>query len=452
MQQLHFKEALLPGGWSRDVRLSLDGGRIAMVETGIAADPGDERHAIGLPGLSNVHSHGFQRGMAGLTETRGTSCDNFWTWRELMYRFVGRMTPEDVEAITAQAYVEMLEAGFTTVGEFHYIHHDPWGAPYGNLGEMAERVIAAAEASGIGLTLLPVFYAHAGFGGRAADDGQRRFINSIDQFGRLMESSRRAAGGCEGIKFGIAAHSLRAVAPDELAAIVPLAAGGPVHIHAAEQVKEVEDCLAWSGSRPVEWLLDHAAVNRRWCLIHATHMTDEEARALAATGAVAGLCPVTEANLGDGIFNATPFFGAGGRFGIGSDSNVLIGASDELRQLEYAQRLTRRARNVLATSGQVSTGHALFEGALAGGTQALGVIGGLAQGHAADIISLDADSPALAGRSGDAILDSWIFGSRRPLVDCVWTSGRRVVTSGRHHQAERVAAGFRHRLEGLLAA
>jgi formimidoylglutamate deiminase len=452
LHQLHFREALLPGGWSRDVRISVDDGRIAKVETGIDTDRGDERHAIGLPGLSNVHSHGFQRGMAGLTETRGTSCDNFWTWRELMYRFVGRMTPEDVEAITAQAYIEMLEAGFTAVGEFHYVHHNPSGAPYDNLGELAERVVAAARASGIGLTLLPVFYAHAGFGGRAADDGQRRFINSVDQFGRLMEASRRAVAGCEGMELGVAPHSLRATTPNELAAILPLAAGGPVHIHVAEQVKEVEDCLAWSGRRPVRWLLDHAAVDRRWCLIHATHMTDEEARAMAATGAVAGLCPVTEANLGDGIFNAAAFFAAGGRFGIGSDSNVLIGASDELRQLEYAQRLLRRGRNIMATAAIPSTGRVLFEGALVGGSQALAVTGGLAQGHAANIVSLDADNPALAGRAGDAILDSWIFGSRRSLVDCVWTFGRRVVTSGRHHQAERVAASFRRRLEGLLAA
>jgi formiminoglutamate deiminase len=267
-----------------------------------------------------------------------------------------------------------------------------------------------------------------------------------------MELSRRVVAGRDGMRLGVAPHSLRAVTPEELTAILPLGADGPVHIHAAEQVKEVEDCLAWCGSTPVRWLLDHAEVDRHWCLIHATHMSDEEARAMAATGAVAGLCPVTEANLGDGIFNARAFFAAGGQFGIGSDSNVLIGASDELRQLEYAQRLTRRERNVLATAGIPSTGRTLFEGALAGGSQALGVTSGLAQGHAANIVSLDAESIALAGRVGDAILDSWIFGSRRPVVDCVWTSGRRVVTSGRHHQAEQVAAGFRHRLEGLLGA
>ena len=452
MSKLHFKQALLPDGWSRDVRLSIAAGRISAVHTGVAATDADERHAIGLPGLPNLHSHAFQRGMAGLTEIRGASSDSFWTWRELMYRFVGRLTPEDVEVITAQAYVEMLEAGFTRVGEFHYIHHDPSGLPYTDIAELAARVAAAAQISGIGLSLLPVFYAHAGFGGRAPDEGQRRFVNSVDRFARLMEASRAAVVGCAGAVVGVAPHSLRAVTPDELAAMLLLAKSGPIHVHVAEQMKEVEDCIAWSGSRPVQWLLDHAPVDRRWCLVHATHMTDEEARAMAATGAVAGLCPVTEANLGDGIFNAPTFCGAGGAFGVGTDSNVLIGTADELRQLEYSQRLKLRARNVMATAHTGSTGRALFDGALAGGAQALGVIGGLAAGLAADIISLDANNLALAGRSGDAIVDRRIFACARSPVDCVWTSGRKVVTNGRHHQAESVAGGFRRRLEGLLAA
>ena len=451
LPELHFKQALLPGGWSRDVRLSIADGRISAVHIGAAAAGADERHAIGLPGLPNLHSHGFQRGMAGLTEISGASSDSFWTWRELMYRFVGRITPEDVEAITAQAQVEMLEAGFTRVGEFHYIHHDPSGLPYVDIAELAGRVAAAAQLSGIGLSLLPVFYAHAGFGSRAPDEGQRRFVNSVDRFARLMEASRAAVAGCDRAVVGVAPHSLRAVTPDELAAILPLANGGPIHIHVAEQMKEVEDCIAWSGSPPVRWLLDHAPIDRCWCLVHATHMTDDEARAMAATGAVAGLCPVTEANLGDGIFNAPAFCGAGGAFGVGTDSNVLIGAADELRQLEYSQRLKLRARNVMATTHTASTGRALFDAVLSGGAQALGVTGGLATGLAADIVSLDAENLALAGRSGDAILDGWIFACARSPVDCVWTSGRKVVTNGRHHQAESVAAGFRRRLEGLLA-
>ena len=402
--------------------------------------------------MPNLHSHAFQRGMAGLTEIRGAAADSFWTWRDLMYRFVGRMTADDIEAVAAQAYVEMLEAGFTRVGEFHYIHHDVSGAPYANIGELAERIAAAAQASGIGLTLLPVFYAHAGFGGRAPDPGQQRFINDVDGFSRLLEASRRAVAGQQGAVVGLAPHSLRAVTPEELTAILQLDRDGPIHIHIAEQIREVDECLAWSGQRPLQWLFDHVAVDRRWCLIHATHATADEIRQMAESGAVAGLCPVTEANLGDGTFNAPEFRDRGGVFGIGSDSNVLIGVTDELRQLEYSQRLTHRARNVVA-GASASTGRVLFETALKGGSQALGVaMSGLTAGGFADIVSLDAGNVALAGRSGDAILDSWIFGAGRSLVDCVWARGRKVVRNGRHHARETIALRFRQKLEGLLAA
>ena len=373
MAGLFFEQALLPQGWARGVRLRIDRGQIAAVESGATAQHDDECHRIGLPGLSNLHSHAFQRGMAGLVECRGPTSDSFWTWRELMYKFVGRMMPDDIEAIAAQAYVEMLESGFTRVGEFHYIHHDVSGMPYRNIAELAERIVAAAETAGIGLTLLPVFYAHSGFGGGTPVSGQRRFINDIDQFARLMEASRQASAKLDGAVIGIAPHSLRAVTPSELAAVLPLAEGGPVHIHIAEQTKEVEDCIAWSGMRPVQWLLDHAPVGEQWCLIHATHMNSEETRQMAESGAVAGLCPITEANLGDGTFHAAEFIGFGGMFGVGSDSNVLIGAVDELRQLEYSQRLAHRSRNVLATGDMGSTGRALFDGALRGGSQSSGL-------------------------------------------------------------------------------
>ncbi|HTB03910.1 MAG TPA: formimidoylglutamate deiminase [Bradyrhizobium sp.] len=453
MTGLFFDEALLPQGWARDVRIGVDGGRIVSVASGRPALSGDERHRIGLPGICNLHSHAFQRGMAGLVEIRGSSVDSFWTWRELMYRFVGRMTADDIEAVAAQAYVEMLETGFTRVGEFHYIHHDVSGVPYGNLGELAERIARAAEASGIGLTLLPVFYAHAGFGGRAPDSGQRRFINDLERFSRLMEASRRTVAGQEGAVVGVAPHSLRAVTPAELDAVVTLAAEGPIHIHIAEQAREVDECLDWSGQRPLQWLFDHAPVDSRWCLVHATHATPAEIRSVAASGAVAGLCPITEANLGDGTFNAPEFLEWAGIFGIGSDSNVLIGVSDELRQLEYSQRLALKARNVMASGGAVSTGRALFDGALRGGSQALGLaISGLTEGAFADIVSLDANNVALAGRAGDAILDSWIFGAGRSLVDCVWARGHKVVKDGRHHSRETVALRFRQAIEGLLSA
>ena len=453
MAALLFEQALLPDGWARDVRLTVAAGRLQSIEVGTPPRAGDQRHAIGVPGMPNLHSHAFQRGMAGLTEFRGAAADSFWTWRDLMYRFVDRMSADDIEAVAAQAYVEMLESGFTRVGEFHYIHHDISGAPYGNIGELAERIAAAAQATGLGLTLLPVFYAHAGFGGRAPDTGQRRFINDRDGFARLMEASRSAVAGLDGAVVGVAPHSLRAVMPDELAAIIPLAQGGPVHLHIAEQIKEVDDCIAWSGQRPMQWLFDHVDVDHRWCLIHATHGTDAEIECFAKSAAVAGLCPITEANLGDGTFRATEFMAHGGRFGIGSDSNVLIGVADELRQFEYSQRLALRARNVMAAVENTSTGRALFDGALHGGAQALGIAQrGFVEGAFADIVSLDADNVALAGRIGDALLDSWTFGASRSLIDSVWARGCKAVTSGRHHGRDAIAARYRDTLENLLRA
>jgi formimidoylglutamate deiminase len=446
---LFFDQALLPGGWARDVRLTMAAGRLLAVETQAKPQPGDERHAIGLPGMPNLHSHAFQRGMAGLAEIRGTTADSFWTWREVMYRFVGLMTPDDIEAVAAQAFVEMLESGFSRVGEFHYIHHDISGAPYGNMAELAERIAAAATATGICLTLLPVFYAHAGFGGQAPNEGQRRFINDLDGFAKLMEASRRAVAGVPGAVLGVAPHSLRAVTPEQLDAVARLG-DGPIHIHIAEQTREVEDCLAWSGQRPIDWLMDHAAVDRRWCLIHATHATPDEIRRMASSGAVAGLCPVTEANLGDGTFEAPDFLGQGGGFGIGTDSNVLIGVGDELRQLEYSQRLARRIRNAV-TGAAPSTGRTLFDSALSGGSQALGIKDfGLVEGASADIVALDGDNAALAARQGDAILDSLVFAARRSPVDAVWVRGQLLVSDGRHHAAEPIARRFRASLERLL--
>jgi formimidoylglutamate deiminase len=450
--RLFFDQALLARGWARDVRLTVaGGGTIAAIETGVAPDGRDERHAVALPGMPNLHSHGFQRGMAGLTERRGAERDSFWTWRDVMYRFAERMDPDDIEAVTTQAYAEMLEAGFTRVGEFHYLHHDARGAPYANLAETAVRIAAAARATGIGLTLLPVFYAHGGFGGLPPADEQRRFVNDVHRFATLFGESRAAIAGLGDATIGVAAHSLRAATPDELSAMVVLAGAGPMHLHIAEQVKEVEDCLAWSGARPVQWLMDHAPVDRRWCLVHATHMTAAETTAMARSGAVAGLCPVTEANLGDGVFNAPGYLAAGGGFGIGSDSNVLIGVADELRQLEYSQRLHHRRRNVMAAPEGGSTGRALFDAAVGGGARALGVAHpGLAEGAAADIVSLDAAHPSLAGRVDDAVLDGFIFGGGQGAVDCVWRRGVKLVSGGRHIERKRHRARFRQALARLL--
>jgi formiminoglutamate deiminase len=368
-----------------------------------------------------------------------------------MYRFLDRLTPEDVQAIAAAAYAEMLETGFTRVGEFHYLHHAPDGGPYADKAEMAARIAAASDETGIALTLLPVFYAHSDFGGAPPAPGQRRFINTLDAFADLFAESRRAIGMLADARIGVAPHSLRAVTPEELTQIVPLAEAGPIHIHAAEQVKEVEASLAWSGRRPVQWLLDHAGIDERWCLVHATHMTDEETHGLAASGTVAGLCPVTEANLGDGIFPARAYLSAGGCFGIGTDSNILIDPAEELRALEYAQRLAARARNVLAPAPGRSTGRELFDQALLGGMRALAAgLAGLTAGAPADLVTLDASHPALIGRAGDAILDSWVFAGWRGTVDCVWRGGVKLVESGRHRAREGTLARYQETMARLL--
>lgn len=434
------------------MQVIVTGGIITRVTAGAAPAADDERHPLAVPGIASLHSHAFQRGMAGLAETRGNTADTFWTWRETMYRFALEMTPEDTEAVATLLYVEMLEQGFTRVGEFHYLHHDHDGTPYSNPAEMATRIVRAARDTGIGLTLLPSFYAHSSFGGAAPHAGQRRFICSIDQFAKLIAATEIAVRGLPGANIGIAPHSLRAVTADELAAIAPLAGGGPIHIHAAEQTREVEECIAWSGRRPVEWLLEHAPIDQRWCVIHATHTTATEIAGLADSGAVAGLCPITEASLGDGIFPAREFLDTGGRFGVGTDSNVLVGVADELRQLEYGQRLKHRARNVLSGGPGVSTGRALFDAALAGGAQALAQpTVGIQAGARADIITLDTTHPSLAGRRRDAILDGWIFAANAGAVDCVWADGNKVVERGHHRLRQKARDAFNAAVRRLVA-
>ena len=386
--------------------------------------------------------------MAGRAEVSGPVADTFWTWRDVMYRFALTMDPDQLEAVATLACVEMLESGFTRVGEFHYLHHDRDGSPYADVAEMASRIGAASAHTGIRLTLLPAFYAHATFGGALPLPKQRRFINDLDRFAHLLRASEDAIAGLDGAVLGIAPHSLRAVTPGELDGLLEMASPSPIHIHAAEQEKEVDDCLAWSGQRPVEWLLDHAPVDGRWCLIHATHMTERESGALAKSGAVAGLCPVTEANLGDGAFPAVAYLAAGGEFGIGTDSNVRIGVADELRQLEYAQRLVRRGRNVLATE-RAATGRSLFEAAFNGGQQALGATTlGIAVESPADLVALASDS--WEGSDGDALLNGWIF-ARGVAVSDVWVAGRRVVHEGRHLLRDAATNRFRSTMRELLA-
>ncbi|HXW27173.1 MAG TPA: formimidoylglutamate deiminase, partial [Xanthobacteraceae bacterium] len=367
MKSFLFDHALLPDGWARDVRIDVADGSIAAVQPAAPRDGGERIGGIALAGLANLHCHAFQRAMAGLTERRGPAHDSFWTWRQAMYDFLSALTPDDVEAIAAFAYMEMLESGFTAVGEFHYLHHDVDGRAYADIGEMAARIAAAAVQTGIGLTLLPSFYPNGDFGGVAGTHGQRRFLNDADAFLKLLARTREIAAAVPDAAVGIAPHSLRAAAPAALRVVVEAAGSGPIHIHAAEQTKEVVDCTAALGRPPVAWLMDNFDVGPRWCLVHATHMDAAETARLARSGAVAGLCPLTEANLGDGIFPAAAFLAAGGRFGVGSDSNIAIDAAAELRQLEYSQRLRERARNVLAARAGQSTGRRLYDAALAGG-------------------------------------------------------------------------------------
>ena len=453
IRTLFFEYALLPGGWARHVRIAVDGGVIRSVTAG-AEVGGAERYAgIAVPGLPNLHCHAFQRAMAGLAERRGPDNDSFWTWREVMYRFLGQLTPEDIEAIAAFGYMEMLEAGFSTVTEFHYLHHDPDGHAYADLGEMATRIAAAADATGIGLTLLPSLYMTGGFRNAPPAEGQRRFLNDVDRFLKLVACSRAIVAALPEARVGIAPHSLRAVSPQALARVVASCPEGPIHIHAAEQTKEVEDCVDVLGARPVEWLLYNANVDARWCLIHATHMTPVETEALARTGAVVGLCPLTEASLGDGIFDGARYLTIGGRFGVGTDSNIEIDAAAELRQLEYSQRLRDRARNVMAAREGESVGRRLFESALAGGTQACArPVGAIATGKRADIVLLDTDHPDLAVGAGDHWLDAWIFITGRSAVREVLVGGEFVVADGRHRSRDVITRSYIATVKRLLAA
>jgi formimidoylglutamate deiminase len=442
--KLHLELALTPDGWRRDVVIGIDRGIIASVE-----EPGDgpaERlSGVVLPGLPNLHSHAFQRAMAGLTERRGSEADSFWTWREAMYRFVERLGPDDLEAIAAFAYMEMLEAGFTRVAEFHYLHHQPDGRPYDNAAEMSERIVAAADAAGIGLTLLPVLYRQSGFLGKPPTPAQRRFVCDRDLYARLMET--RVPGG----NIGIAPHSLRAVSLDDLQWASLTWHGLPAHIHVAEQTREVEECLAAHGRRPIDLLLDTIDVDaRRWCLVHATHADAGELARIANANAVVGLCPITEANLGDGVFDALAFLAHDGRFGIGSDSLIRISAADELRTLEYGQRLMHRQRNVLGEATR-STGRRLFEMALSGGAQATEEMttGGISPGRRADFVVLDQHHPALAAAQGDSLLDAWLFAADNAAIKTVYCRGVPVVQNGRHVACEELSQRYRKALARL---
>ncbi len=445
--------ALLPDGWARNVRLSFVDGLITDVVRDSAAEAGDTCVSALLPGMSNLHSHTFQRAMAGMTEHRIAGRDSFWTWRDLMYRFTAHLTPDQIEAIAAFAFMEMQEAGFAAVGEFHYLHHQPGGAAYTDVAELSARIFAAAATTGIGLTHLPVLYTHGGAEAQPLQAGQARFGNTVDQFGGLLQAARVAAKALPAdTRVGLAPHSLRATTPADLARVMPLAQGNPVHIHIAEQPAEVAAIHDWLGARPVDWLLDNAAVGSEWCLIHATHMTATETARLAQTRAVAGLCPVTEANLGDGPFNGPGWLAAGGAYGIGTDSNVRISLTEELRTLEYSQRLRDLSRNVMV-AGEGSVGQAIYTAAAKGGAQALGrQAGQIAAGFLADLTAIDADHPALCALRPEQLLDGLAFAAADDVVTDVWSAGRHMVRGGKHIGRDRIVAGWRAAVAGLIAS
>jgi formimidoylglutamate deiminase len=454
---LRFDHLLTSEGWRSPGWLEVDeAGEITEVS---AAEPaGAEVETVAgfaIPGMPNLHSHAFQRAMAGLAEHRGKEADSFWTWRETMYRFVALVTPEDLEAIAAQLYAEMLTAGYTAVAEFHYVHHAPNGAPYEDRAALSKAVFAAAAAAGIGLTHLPVLYAAGGFGGKAPGGSQRRFLNDVDGLFAIREAVTATTSGDPQFRTGLALHSLRAVPPDLLKAALAHLDGvddsAPIHIHAAEQRREVEDCLSWSGKRTVAWLLDNATVDARWCLVHATHVEEDEIARLAKSGAVAGLCPTTEANLGDGLFPLRGYLDKRGRIGIGSDSHISVSPVEELRWLEYGQRLVSGERNVGGAPGS-STGRVLYEAALAGGAQACGrPIGALAPGKRADLVVLDGEHPVLAGVGPQYVLDAHVFSGAGGAVRDVMVGGRWVVRGGRHADEERIGQDYHRVVKRLVA-
>lgn len=450
MTAIFAKRARLPAGWAENVVIRIEGGRVVSVEAGAKAPLASQRVDALLPAMSNLHSHSFQRAFAGMTEWRSAGRDSFWTWRDLMYRYANLIEPDEFEAIAAYGFIEMLEAGYAAVGEFHYLHHQRGGAPYDAIDEMSARVFGAAAATGIGVTLLPVLYVYGGAGKAPLAEEQKRFANDVDRFNLLVEAARSKTPGPDGA-VGIAPHSLRATSPEILAQALGANRTGPVHIHAAEQPKEVEDVANWLGARPVSWLIDNCGVDERWCLVHATHMSDAESEALASSGAVAGLCPITEANLGDGAFNGKRYFAAGGRYGVGTDSNVRISLNEELRMLEYSQRLKHLERNVLAgESGHV--GASLYLSAAAGGARALARdSGAIENGCFADLVAIDGSAPALCGLDGDGLIDGFVFAAGDNVVTDVWSAGRHVVSGGRHHARDKVAAAYRKTLARLTA-
>jgi len=449
MTAIHAAKAFLPGGWQDAVRLTLEGGTIACVDIGVEANQADERLALVIPGLCNAHSHAFQRALAGHTEQRSPAGrDSFWTWREKMYELAGAVDAALLTAITRQAYCEMLTSGYTSVAEFHYLHRDPRRPDKADI--MLEAILEAADDSGIRLTYVPVLYERAGFHEPEPAEGQRSFAMTLDEF--LKHHERATALTSDNIRIGIGAHSLRAVSRDSLAEIAHVAAtAGPLHLHIAEQQREVDQCMGEYGRRPVRWLLENFSVDEHWCLVHATHMDFDETEALARCGAVAALCPSTEANLGDGLFPLRDFLQAGGRIAIGSDSHVSINPFEELRWLEYGQRLASMSRNV-ASLRDSHVGRELFLRALEGGALACGQpLAGLQPGAPADLVVLSDDDPMLAGHDDSSRLDALVFSGYPLPIERVMVGGDWRVVDGQHVQRDHAQSEYSAALKAMQA-
>lgn len=447
-----FATAWLPSGWRRNVVISVDpSGDIVDIAPDDVVSTARLVNGAAIPGMPNVHSHAFQRAMAGQAEHRASNQDSFWSWREAMYRHAGRMTPEVLNAVAAQLYSDMLKAGYTSVCEFHYLHNQPNGAPYDDPTVMCQAVIDAATSAGIGLTLMPTLYQTSAFGGAPATERQRQFALATDAFLKLHDRLRASAHSAQ-LEIGVALHSLRAVPPQSLSEVLALTREAKtIHIHIAEQAREVDDALRVLERRPIEWLLANGHVDDRWCLVHATHATAEELAGVAAAKAVIALCPTTEANLGDGIFPMQTWLEVGGAFAIGSDSHISISPCEELRWLEYQARLARRQRNVLATELSPSTGGTLWRKACEGGARASGrYIGALEVGARADIVVLDLNAPLFCGRSDDAIIDTFVFAGGSEAVRDVMVGGRWLVQERKHYAETAVSAGYKRAMAKLV--
>ncbi|MEY3253367.1 MAG: formiminoglutamate deiminase HutF [Pseudomonadota bacterium] len=428
-------QAWVRGAWAHGVLLRVGAdGRWAGVTSGVALPPPEAQVLPGaaLPALVNAHSHAFQRAFVGLAERRDTAHDDFWSWRDRMYGVALRITPEQLQAVARHLYAELLAGGWSHTVEFHYLHHREDGTPYADEATMARALAEAAAEVGMGLTILPVLYERAGFATETLRADQRRFATDTAGVLRLRDAVR--AWALPNVGAGVAVHSLRAARPASIHALAQALQGdsGPVHVHVAEQTAEVNDCLAATGRRPVQWLADEGLLDARWQLVHATHTEANEIAAVAATGAGVVICPGTEANLGDGFCDLPGWLASSAPLALGTDSHVTRGALEELRWLEYGQRLHLRRRNVAADAAvppaaQPSTAARLFERALAGGTGAAGLgSAGLRVGARADLLVLNEGDAALVGVPASHRLDALVFAAPTlPFVQ-TWVAGRRV--------------------------